>query len=73
MIWRAVFFIAAVALFAPHQPGFGSLGALASACSGGTCTLDSAMMDGMKDRVLLSLARVKADIAEARRQRAAGG
>ena len=71
MLLRAVFFIAAVALLAPPGPGYGAPSAadVASACNDGTCTLDPTMLGAMKNKVLASLSRVKADIAQAERAR----
>ena len=70
MLLRALFFIAAVALLAPHEPnlGYGSP-SRGEACNNGSCTFDPAMIAGMKDEVLVRLQRVKADIAEAQRER----
>jgi len=73
MLFRAIFFIAAVALLAPHEPnsGFGSRASadMAAACNDGACTVDPAMLEGMKEQVLAKLQRVKADIAQAQRER----
>jgi hypothetical protein len=71
MLLRAIFFIAAVALLAPPGSGYGAPSAadVASACKGGTCTLDPTMLGAMKEKVLASLSRVKADIAQAQRER----
>ena len=77
MILRALFFIAAVALLAPREPNLGlgrpsmDVAALAGACDGGTCTLDPSALAAMKEKVLAGLIRVKGEIAEAQRERAA--
>ena len=71
MLLRAIFFIAAVALLAPHEPNMSMPSGMADACNDGACTLDPAMLAGMKDVVLARLQRVKAEIAQA--QRARGG
>jgi len=75
MLFRALFFIAAVALLAPHEPdlGYGAPRGLPAACDGATCTIDPGKLAAMKEEVLASLARVKADIAQAQAARAAHG
>lgn len=69
MALRALFFVAAVALLAPHESGFAqSSGALA--CDGGTCTVNTSMLGKVEAQVFARLAEVKAEIAAAQAARA---
>ncbi len=73
MILRAMFFIAALTLLAPHGTGSAQAGSAAIACGGGTCTADASMIARLKADVLARLVQVKAEIAAAQAARAAGG
>lgn len=72
MVLRALFFIAAVALLAPHESGFDNKGLSSPlACDGdGACTVNASMLSRVEAEVILRLAQVKADIAEAQAARA---
>jgi hypothetical protein len=68
MALRALFFIAAVALLAPHGSGVGNAtGAIA--CDAGVCTADASMLGKVENEVIARLAEVKAEIAAAQAAR----
>ena len=77
MILRALLLIVAVALIVPHEPNLGlgrpslapETGRRVDACDSGSCTLDPAALAGVQAMVLASLIQVKADIAQAQRER----
>lgn len=69
MALRALFFIAAVALLAPHESGLGQA-ASPLACDAGACTINASALGKVEAEVLTRLAQVKADIAEAQAARA---
>jgi len=73
MIWRALLFVAAVALFAPQTPDTG-IGPypIGTTCHDGACTVDAGMLGAVKEKMLASLIRVKAEIAADQATRTAG-
>jgi hypothetical protein len=69
MALRALFFIAAVALLAPHESGFDAKGS-PLACDSGACTFDASMLGKAEAQMFARLAEVKAEIAAAQAARA---
>ncbi|MBV9571476.1 MAG: hypothetical protein JO056_09575 [Alphaproteobacteria bacterium] len=65
MIFRAIFWLAVVALLMPHGGGAGA----APDCHRASCSAGAQFLDRIKDAGLHSLVRVRADIKTAERAR----